>query len=312
VPGLRRRRCSARRRYQRGPLKVAQATPWLIDRGDLLAAAQRAVQCPASCNALVIAVPIAPAQAVTTAARPRAESRRYAGERCGRDGKISPAQVRALRGRTARSLSGLRRILLRLARPRRTAEPRHAKLIALLAERTYPPPCSPEPVRPAGPASRSERHLNGRSVRLAAADDKHWAIRRQHGVMLYDLYSNQQWGPSLAMDKRPDLLWNPCIRSLLSSGSGTAWASSSDRSGIRIGRDQSVHMAQAAITDRDDIDPADYRLTGRPDTPRQRGSVCPNVGGPSSYRSCRMVSALVARRRQSRDAGLGPGWRRAR
>ena len=25
-----------------------------------------------------------------------------------------------------------------------------------------------------------------------------------------------QWGPSLAMDKRPDVLWNPCIRSLLS------------------------------------------------------------------------------------------------
>ena len=70
MPGLRRRRCSARRRYQRGPLKVAQATPWLIDRGDLLAAVQRAVQCPASCNALVIAVPIAPAQAVTTAVRP--------------------------------------------------------------------------------------------------------------------------------------------------------------------------------------------------------------------------------------------------
>jgi hypothetical protein len=55
-------------------LKVAQATPWLIDRDDLLAAAQRAVQRPASCNALVIAVPIAPAQAVTTAVRPRAES----------------------------------------------------------------------------------------------------------------------------------------------------------------------------------------------------------------------------------------------
>ena len=73
VPGLRRRRCSARRRYQRGPLKVAQATPWLIDQGDLLAVAQRAVQCPASCNALVIAVPIAPAQAVTTAACPRAK-----------------------------------------------------------------------------------------------------------------------------------------------------------------------------------------------------------------------------------------------
>jgi len=74
VPGLRRRRCSASRRYQRGPLTVAQATPWLIDWGDLLAAAQRAVQCPASCNTLVIAVPIAPAPAVTTAVRPRAES----------------------------------------------------------------------------------------------------------------------------------------------------------------------------------------------------------------------------------------------
>jgi len=35
---------------------------------------QRAVQRPAACNALVIAVPIAPAQAVTTAVRPRAES----------------------------------------------------------------------------------------------------------------------------------------------------------------------------------------------------------------------------------------------
>jgi len=99
-------------------------------------------------------------------------ARRCAGERCGRNGKISPAQVRALRGRTARSLSGLRRTLLRSARPRRTAEPRHAKFIAPLAERTYPPACSPEPVRPAGPAYRSERHLNGRSVRLAAADDK--------------------------------------------------------------------------------------------------------------------------------------------
>jgi hypothetical protein len=82
------------------------------------------------------------------------------------------------------------------------------------------------------------------------------------------------------MDKRPDVLWNPCIRSLLSPGSGTAWASSRGRSRVRIGRDQSVHMAQAAITDRNDIDPADYRLTGRPDTPRQRGSVGPNVGGP--------------------------------
>jgi hypothetical protein len=74
MPGLRRRHCSARRRYQRGPLKVAQATPWLIDRGDLLAAVQRAVKRPASCNALVSAVPIAPAPAVTTAVRPRAES----------------------------------------------------------------------------------------------------------------------------------------------------------------------------------------------------------------------------------------------
>ncbi len=92
----------------------------------------------------------------------------------------------------------------------------------------------------------------------------------------------RQWGPSLAMDKRPDVLWNPCIRSLLSPGSGTASASSRGRSRVRIGRDQSVHIAQAAITDRDDIDPADYRLTGRPDTPRQRGSVGPNVGGPSS------------------------------
>ena len=64
-------------------------------------------------------------------------ARRCAGERCGRDGKISPAQVRALRGRTARSLSGLRRTLSRSARPRRTAEPRHAKFIAPLAERTY-------------------------------------------------------------------------------------------------------------------------------------------------------------------------------
>jgi hypothetical protein len=45
-------------------LKVAQATPWLIDRGDLLAAMQRAVQCPASCNALVIAVPIAPGNGI--------------------------------------------------------------------------------------------------------------------------------------------------------------------------------------------------------------------------------------------------------
>jgi hypothetical protein len=63
-------------------------------------------------------------------------------------------------------------------------------------------------------------------------------------------------------------------------GSGTAWASSRGRSRIRIGRDQSVHMAQAAITDRDDVDPADNRLTRRPDTSRQRGSAGPDVGGP--------------------------------
>src|SRR5260370_14953772 len=64
----------ARGLYQRGHLKVAQANSGAIARGDLLAAVQRAVHCPASCNALVIAVPIAPAQAVTTAIRPRTES----------------------------------------------------------------------------------------------------------------------------------------------------------------------------------------------------------------------------------------------
>jgi hypothetical protein len=74
VPGLRRRRCSARRRYQRGPLKVAQATPWLIDRGDLLAVVQTGgtVSCLLQCFG--DRGPIAPAQAVTTAVRPRAES----------------------------------------------------------------------------------------------------------------------------------------------------------------------------------------------------------------------------------------------
>jgi hypothetical protein len=46
------------------------------------------------------------------------------------------------------------------------------------------------------------------------------------------------------------------------------------------GRDQSAHNAHAAITDRADIDPAGHRATGRPETPRQRHSVGPNVPGP--------------------------------
>src|SRR5215467_15133035 len=42
VPGLRDRRQSVRRRYQGRPVTVARAAPRLIDRGDLLAALDRA------------------------------------------------------------------------------------------------------------------------------------------------------------------------------------------------------------------------------------------------------------------------------
>ena len=45
----------------------------------------------------------------------------------------------------------------------------------------------------------------------------------------------------------------------------------------RIGRQEGVYRAQAAIADRNDIDPTGYRLAGRPDTPCQRGGVGPNV-----------------------------------
>src|SRR5580704_19264540 len=43
VPGLRDRRQGARRRYEGGSLTVASAAPRLIDRGDLVAALDRAV-----------------------------------------------------------------------------------------------------------------------------------------------------------------------------------------------------------------------------------------------------------------------------
>src|SRR5271170_4000142 len=57
-------------------------------------------------------------------------------------------------------------------------------------------------------------------------------------------------------------------------------ATASGLSRIRLGRDQGAHNAYAAITDREDIDPAGHRATGRPETPRQRGGAGPNVPGP--------------------------------
>jgi hypothetical protein len=130
--------------------------------------------------------------------------------------------------------------------------------------------------------SHGERGARGCAGERCGRDGKWWGYPATSGRDALDLYSNQQWGPVWPWINGRTFSGNPCIRSPLSPGSGTAWASSRGRSRVRIGRDQSVHMAQAAITDRDDIDPADYRLTGRPDTPRQRGGVGPNVGGPSS------------------------------
>jgi hypothetical protein len=44
--------------------------------------------------------------------------------------------------------------------------------------------------------------------------------------------------------------------------------------------DQSAQNAHPAITDREDIDPAGHRAAGRPETPRQRGGIGPQVPGP--------------------------------
>jgi hypothetical protein len=49
---------------------------------------------------------------------------------------------------------------------------------------------------------------------------------------------------------------------------------------MRFGRNQSAQNAHAAITDREDIDPAGHWAAGRPETPRQGGGVGPQVLGP--------------------------------
>jgi len=49
---------------------------------------------------------------------------------------------------------------------------------------------------------------------------------------------------------------------------------------VCFARDQRAHNTHAAITDREDVDPAGHRAAGRPDAPGQRGSVCPSVGVP--------------------------------
>src|SRR5689334_24491440 len=49
---------------------------------------------------------------------------------------------------------------------------------------------------------------------------------------------------------------------------------------MRFGCDQSAQDAHAAITDREDIDPAGHGATGRPEAPCQRGGVGPQVPGP--------------------------------
>src|SRR5205809_5953574 len=63
-----------------------------------------------------------------------------------------------------------------------------------------------------------------------------------------------------------------------------------------------MHNAHPVITDRQDIDPASHRATGRPETPRQGGGVDPDVPGSIllEYEACRDVIkkllSLVAQR----------------
>ena len=77
---------------------------------------------------------------------------------------------------------------------------------------------------------------------------------------------------------------------------GRLFGWSSTHHGVRIGRQQRVHKAQAAIADRDDVDPAGYRLPGGPTaTPARRCR--PNICGPVALEHEARQGASAAARR---------------